>query len=70
MHTTVTLQNVMAFVEVTVFCSSLFELVVEIKLSSLRLHRVLRCLGGDVWVGFGELGGGLSSALVGWDYGW
>ncbi len=36
-----------------------------LKMSSLRLLSVLRCLGGDIRSGFGELGGGMSSALVG-----
>ena len=39
-------------------------------LSSLRLHRALRCLGGDMKDGFGGLGRGMSSALVGSGYGW
>ena len=38
--------------------------------SSLRLHRALRCLGGDIMDGFGVLGRGMSSALVGSGYGW
>ena len=39
-------------------------------MSSLRLLCVLRCLGGDIKSGFGGLGGGMSSALVGGGYGW
>jgi hypothetical protein len=39
-------------------------------LSSLRLLCVLRCLGGNIKSGFGGLGGGMSSALVGGGYGW
>ncbi len=31
---------------------------------------MLRCLGGDKWSGFGGLGRGMSSALVGSGYGW
>ena len=39
-------------------------------LSSLRLLCVLRCLGGDIKSGFGGLGRGMSSVLVGSGYGW
>ena len=39
-------------------------------ISSLRLLCALRCLGGDIWIGFGVLGRGMSSALVGSEYGW
>ncbi len=38
--------------------------------SSLRLHRVPRCLGGGVTDGFWGLGRGMSSALVGSENGW
>jgi hypothetical protein len=38
--------------------------------SSLRVLCALRCLGGDKWIGFGDLGRGMSSALVGGGYGW
>ncbi len=31
---------------------------------------MLRCLGGDIKSGFGGLGRGMSSALVGGGYGW
>ncbi len=39
-------------------------------MSSLRLLCALRCLGGDIRDGFGCLGRGVSSALVGSGYGW
>ncbi len=39
-------------------------------ISSLRLLCALRCLGEDIRSGFGGLGGGVSSALVGSGYGW
>ena len=38
--------------------------------SSLRLLSALRCLGGNIRSGFGGLGRGMSSALVGGGYGW
>ncbi len=38
--------------------------------SSLRLLSALRCLGGNIRSGFGGLGRGMSSALVGSGYGW
>jgi hypothetical protein len=40
------------------------------SVSSLRLLSALRCLGGNIRSGFGELGRGMSSALVGSGYGW
>jgi hypothetical protein len=45
-------------------------LIKHICFSSLRLLCVLRCLGGDIKSGFGGLGRGMSSALVGGGYGW
>ncbi len=39
-------------------------------LSSLRVLSALRCLGGNIRSGFGGLGRGMSSALVGGGYGW
>ena len=38
--------------------------------SSLRVLSALRCLGGNIRSGFGDLGRGMSSALVGGGYGW
>ncbi len=38
--------------------------------SSLRLLSALRCLGDNIRSGFGDLGRGMSSALVGCEYGW
>jgi hypothetical protein len=37
---------------------------------NLRLLSALRCLGGNIRSGFGGLGRGMSSALVGWGNGW
>jgi hypothetical protein len=41
-----------------------------LSFSSLRLLSVSRCLVDNVWSGFGSLGGGMSSALVGIGCGW
>ena len=43
---------------------------IQVQRVGLRLHRALRCLGGDMKDGFGGLGRGMSSALVGSGYGW
>jgi hypothetical protein len=47
-----------------------FKVFFLCRTSSLRLLSALRCLGGNIRSGFGELGRGMSSALVGSGYGW
>jgi hypothetical protein len=42
----------------------------ERTVSSLRLLCAFRCLVDNIWSGFGRLGRGMLSALVGFGYGW